>query len=749
MKPVRLLIVDDDDVDRDKLRRLLNTPVLQTEIFEASSGREALEHLRTMDFDCVLLDYFLGDTIGTDLLPEIEANSQLPCPVIMITGQGNERGAVEAMRNGVFDYLPKRDLKRELLLSSIEGSLRWADLQLRFRQNVATLAQIVDGSPVATFVVDREHKVTHWNRACEVLTGMPAKEVIGKQEQWRAFYAEERPVLADIIVDGADESSIDTFYHGKFRRSALIDGAYEAEDFFPAFGKSGKWAFFTASPLRDTDGQVIGAIETLQDVTERRLAESGLRNTLNRLKALHDMDRAILEARTPQEVAARGLQHLVRLVSCWGATAMTFDHAAAEATVLAIERAAGSVYDPGMRLALSSYGLDDLATLARGEVCRVAELAAMAERSPVLEKLHQQGMRAYVRIPMRVEGVLLGALNLASEQIGYFTDEHVEIARPIADLLAIALQHALLRQRLEQQAAELEQRVVERTAELALMKERAEAANVAKSQFLANMSHELRTPLNSLLILSQMLAENAEGNLTAKHVEYARTIHGSGSDLLNLINDILDLAKIEAGRVTVESEEVRFAALGDYVKRTLTHVAEDKGLDFRIEFRPDLPPAIYTDSVRLQQVLRNLLANAIKFTPKGRVALGIELASGGWHANHRILGKAEAVIAFRVSDTGIGIPPDKQELIFEAFQQAEASTSRKYGGTGLGLSISREIANLLGGELTLESTLGTGSTFTLFLPLAYRGSADGSVPSRIAAASRPLARTMSPGRVGR
>jgi PAS domain S-box-containing protein len=256
-------------------------------------------------------------------------------------------------------------------------------------------------------------------------------------------------------------------------------------------------------------------------------------------------------------------------------------------------------------------------------------------------------------------------------------------------------------------------------AELIRAKVWAEKGSEAKSQFLANMSHELRTPLNSLLILARLLSDNVGNNLTAKQVQFAQTIYESGMDLLSLINDLLDLAKIESGAITsVNVSPGRLSELAEDLERAFTQVAHGKGLQFTIALDPALPPVIGTDMARLKQVLKNLLANAIKFTREGGVALRIAQVHTGWTPGHGSLDHASSVIGFSVSDTGIGIPQDKQKIIFEAFQQADASTSRLYGGTGLGLSISRELTRLLGGEIRLSSEPGVGSTFVLYLPVS-------------------------------
>src|SRR5258706_534874 len=312
---------------------------------------------------------------------------------------------------------------------------------------------------------------------------------------------------------------------------------------------------------------------------------------------------------------------------------------------------------------------------------------------------------------MRTEGLLAQSQSLAvelqsrQEQLQNTNQELQEKARLLAH------QNVEVEQK-NQEVEQARKALEEKAEQLAL-------TSKYKSEFLANMSHELRTPLNSLLILSDQLSKNSDGNLTSQQTEFAKTIHSSGTDLLMLINDILDLSKIESGTVAVDVRELRLTDLHNYVERTFRHVAESKSLEFAVTVDPNVPDTMLTDTKRLQQVIKNLLANAFKFTRQGRVSLRISRTRAGAFPDSESLQSAGAILAFAVSDTGIGIPTDKQHIIFEAFQQADGSTSRKYGGTGLGLAISREIARLLGGEIHLVSAPGHGSTFTLYLPHSY------------------------------
>ncbi|MBM7566661.1 response regulator [Paenibacillus sacheonensis] len=271
-------------------------------------------------------------------------------------------------------------------------------------------------------------------------------------------------------------------------------------------------------------------------------------------------------------------------------------------------------------------------------------------------------------------------------------------------------------QRLEaqmKQADAFNKQIEQQNAVLAKQATDLATASRYKSEFLANMSHELRTPLNSLLILSQMLADNKSGNLQPKQVEFANTIHSSGTDLLRLIDEILDLSKVEAGQMKIEKEAVYLADIREGMQRSYEPLAAKKGIEFRVELQRDLPESVFTDGHRLQQILKNLLSNAFKFTHQGHVTLRVHRPGG---AVPNVAGGAEGIIAFSVIDSGIGIPAGKKEIIFEAFQQADGSTSRKYGGTGLGLTISRELSALIGGHIAIESEEGSGSAFTLYLP---------------------------------
>jgi signal transduction histidine kinase/HAMP domain-containing protein/CheY-like chemotaxis protein len=360
--------------------------------------------------------------------------------------------------------------------------------------------------------------------------------------------------------------------------------------------------------------------------------------------------------------------------------------------------------------------------LFEDDVQAVIELASFSEFNETHQSFLDQLMESVgivlntIAATMRTEGLLKQSQLLTQE----LQARQTELTTKQEELHATNEELEEKAQLLENEKKQVEEKNIEIDMARRAIEEKAEQLALTskyKSEFLANMSHELRTPLNSLLILSKLLADNPQGNLNEKQTEFARTINSAGSDLLNLINDILDLSKIESGTVSIELGDMPMSSLKQHMERTFRQLAADKALDFKVEFDPALPPSIRTDEKRLQQVVLNLLSNAFKFTAQGSVTLALRPVASGWSSSHPVLRGAASAIEIAVTDTGIGIPKDKQKLIFEAFQQADGTTSRKYGGTGLGLSISREIARLIGGELQVRSTPGVGSTFTLFVPL--------------------------------
>jgi signal transduction histidine kinase/ActR/RegA family two-component response regulator len=360
-----------------------------------------------------------------------------------------------------------------------------------------------------------------------------------------------------------------------------------------------------------------------------------------------------------------------------------------------------------------------LPILFEDQVLGVLELASLTRFSDVHLAFFDQFVGTIgvaintIMATSRTEALLSESQRLTSQ----LQERSVELQRQQAELrrsnAELEEKAALLAK--QNSAIEVQNRQIEQARQT--LEERAQQLAISsryKSDFLANMSHELRTPLNSLLVLAKLLSENQDGNLTGQQVDFARTIYAAGSDLLQLINDILDLSKVEAGKMDVNPAELQLPALVGYVDATFRPMAEDKGLGFSVEVRPGTPDPLYVDEQRLEQIVRNLLSNAVKFTTAGDVRLTIgradEVEVGG------ALGQASEIVAFAVSDTGVGIAKDKLDTIFDAFSQADGTTSRRYGGTGLGLSISRDIARLLGGEIRVSSRPGQGSTFTLYLP---------------------------------
>jgi HAMP domain-containing protein/signal transduction histidine kinase len=498
-------------------------------------------------------------------------------------------------------------------------------------------------------------------------------------------------------------------------------------------------------------------VESLRETTRANRDQDWLKSNLARISALMQGRRdlavvaeLVMDELTPlvgaqygafflAEEAADGSGTELRLISSYGDPGddrptrfrlgqSMIGQAARSKRVIAIDDVPGDYVELGSGLGrTAATSLVVLPIVVEDQVLGVIELASMHRFTPVHRAFLEQLMETVgvnvntIVANARTDELLGESQRLAAElqtRSGELQVRQEQLQTSNAELEEKAALLATQNRDIETKNLEIEQA----RQELETRAQQLSLASKYKSEFLANMSHELRTPLNSLLILAQLLAQNSTRNLTPKQVEYAGVIHSAGSDLLQLIDDILDLSKVEAGKMDVDPERVVLQRLLDYVEATFHPLTTQKGLEFRVRTTDGIPGQMLTDDSRLRQVLRNLLSNAVKFTETGGVELSIEPAAAAeLPPGMRDHGPA---LAFRVKDTGIGIPDQQLETIFGAFQQADGTTSRKYGGTGLGLSISREIAQLLGGAITAHSVLGEGSTFTLYLPVAHPDWAD-------------------------
>ncbi|GAA5706001.1 histidine kinase [Streptomyces avermitilis] len=483
------------------------------------------------------------------------------------------------------------------------------------------------------------------------------------------------------------------------------------------------------------------------NLRETTRAKDWLESNLARLAALMQGHRDLME------VADLILRELTPLVNAqYGAFFLADpdeDGASLRTTVPAKGLAFIAGYGSAHSVTVDTGGMPvhGLVRQAAREKKRILVEEAPPDYIKINSGLGEAAPASVVIIPILFEDKLLGVIELAS--FSRFSDVHLAFFDQFVNTIGVAINTIIANSRTESLLGESQRLAIQlqdRSDELQsqqaeLQRSNAELEEKAallatssqyKSEFLANMSHELRTPLNSLLILARLLSDNPDGHLSDQEVQFATTIHRSGSDLLQLINDILDLSKIEAGRMDVRPKKLPLIKLLDYVHATFRPLTIDRGLAFDVAVGEDVPREMYSDEQRLQQILRNLLSNAIKFTASGRVELRVGRVKDPEHRYTRE--DSEEVIAFAVSDTGIGIAPEKLPVIFEAFQQADGTTNRKYGGTGLGLSISREIAGLLGGRIIAESVPGKGSTFTLYVPVVSPGhAATGPAPEE-----RPL-----------
>ncbi len=495
--------------------------------------------------------------------------------------------------------------------------------------------------------------------------------------------------------------------------------------------------------LKDNINQMIA---NLKDTTQKNREQDWLKTNIAKFTEMMQGQRSI------KAVAQLIMSELTPLIEAHYGTFFIYDMAAPQ-TILRMIASYGVKQDDNVPLEVRMH--EGLVGQCGFEKKRIILNAPPEGYLKISSSLGGAAPNHIVILPVLFEGELKAVIELASFRRFsandlIFLDQLMDNIGVIMNIIESNMRTEELLKQLQKSNAELEMQAkeLEEKAKLLELKnqeielaslsleEKAEQLSLIskyKSEFLANMSHELRTPLNILLILSKMLTENKNHNLTPEQVKYAQTIHSSGCDLLSLINEILDLSKVEAGKMPIEPRNVPISEVQEYLEQSFRPVADHKGLRFSFANATSRPEEIHTDPNRLQQILKNLLSNAFKFTEKGTVSLKIHRAPKNQKFMVEALNQARNVIAFSVADTGIGIPKEKQKIIFEAFQQADGTTSRRFGGTGLGLTISREIARLLGGILEVESSPGEGSVFTLYLPEQYSGIVESAAPSTPAA----------------
>ena len=511
--------------------------------------------------------------------------------------------------------------------------------------------QIIEFLPDATFVIDREGRLIAWNRAVEELTGFKAEDMLGKGDYEYAipFYHKRRPVMIDLVI--SDDHSLDHMYAYVKRNKER----YESESFIPHLRPGGAYLYNTARALYDADGRLIGAIESIRDITEQKKAQAALEESRRQLAELIDFfpDPFFV-------INARGR------VAAW-------NRAMEELTGIEAKTIIGK---NDYEYALPFYG----------------------ERRPILIDLalswDESYRKRYLSVTRRGDGVLISESFHPNLKGGIYLSGTACVIRNAEGEIQWAIEN------LRDITA-----VKEAEARLKEAREAAEEANRAKGDFLANMSHEIRTPMNGVIGMTGLLLDS---NLTAEQRRYADIVRSSGETLLSIVNNILDYSKIEAARMEIETIDFDLHSLIADLVATMAVQAHAKGLELSCRIDPNVPALLLGDPGRLRQILTNLVGNAIKFTHGGEVIIEASLESEKERA---------VVLRMAVRDTGIGIPEERRSMIFDKFTQADASTTRRYGGTGLGLAISRQLVGLMGGDMGVESKEGKGSTFWFTVPL--------------------------------
>ncbi len=545
-------------------------------------------------------------------------------------------------------------------------------------ENLRRMATVIQDSNDAITFQDLEGNILAWNQGAEIIYGYSQAEALGMNivDTVPTEYQEEARGFLASLKRGELVINLET--KRKHKDGRIID------------------VWLTNTKLTDDKGKLTGIATTERDITQRKQSEASLREKFRELDYLREGQIALSESMRGEQIISRlGQSILSHLVPFTNAQVGAFYVATDES----LELVSGFALPGDVKGKIIRFGEGLVGQVACDKRSLLIDDVPAGYFNKIESTLGGLAPRSLLICPILYEDTVTGIIELGS--LHPFTEHQRAFLSHVSENIGIAINTSDVRKKVEVQNEALNKAQV-------LLEEKAneiQRASQYKTEFLANMSHELRTPLNSSLILAKLLMDNVKDNLTDEQIQYASSIYSSGNDLLNLINDILDLSKVEAGKLDIRAEKVVVSKVIDGLKQTFRSLAHEKNLILDVTMETDLPSSFITDRQRLDQILKNLVSNALKFTLVGSVSI-------------RLYRRANNMIAFEVSDTGIGIPKNQHEIIFEAFRQADGTTNRKFGGTGLGLSISRNLAKLLGGSIEVESAAGKGSRFTLVLPEA-------------------------------
>ena len=598
--PLRVLILEDRPADAELMVRELRQAGFDPHWQRVEAEPEYCAHLDPA-LDVILADYKLPQFDAVRALQRVQERG-LDIPFIVVSGAISEEVAVACMKQGAADYLFKDRLARlgpavaqALDQHRLRGARRRAGEALRLSEE--HFRRTFDQSPIGAAIVTLDYRFQRVNAALCQITGYSEDELLS-------------PAFPDITHPGdlaADVQSAQRLAAGEIDQYQM-DKRYIRKD------GGIVWIHLSVRMMRDAAGRPLYFLPMMEDITERKRAEESLHQHTRRLEALHEIDRTILAARSPETIGEFALRHICQLVPCQGASLVLFDFEADEAIVLAAHGISMTGLGDVAHFPLQAFGITE--ELRQGKVYIAEDLRNIPQPISVMQTLQAEGLRSYINVPLISQGQLIGSLNLGADGPDAFAPEHVDIAREVADQLAIAIQQARLYEQVQRHAAELKQKVEERTKELQAANARLEEASRHKSEFLANMSHELRTPLSSVIGFSDLLLEQIVGPLNQEQARYMTNIQNSGNHLLQLSSDILDLSKVEAGKLVLQPQPLPVAATLEDILVLARGLAHKKAQTVEAQIDPELPP-LQADPVRFKQILFNLLSNAIKFTPDG------------------------------------------------------------------------------------------------------------------------------------